>query len=250
MILAAALASCAGGDDPPRPGPVGGGDDPRRAGPVEPAPPGPAAEYPLPAAPGHLAALLREPAVVRERPGGRVAGRLGRRTPFGSPTAVWIRAVRGRGRWVGVVSPATAPGRLGWIDRRRTRLRLYRARASLHADLSAQRLELRVSGRVIRRVPITVGARATPTPTGRFAVTDKLRPTDSPNPYGCCILALSGRQPHLRPGWAGGDRIAIHGSPANRAGGAASAGCLRARDADLRALLGAVVLGTPVVIRA
>ena len=206
--------------------------------------------YAPPRGAGHLAALLREPAVVRVRPGGAVAGRLGRRTPFGAPTSVWIRATRAEGRWVGVVSTATSDGRLGWIDRRRTRMRLYRSAVSLHVDLSARMLELREDGRVRRRMPVTIGAPDTPTPTGAFAVTDKIDPAGSPNPYGCCILALSGRQPHLRPGWAGGDRIAIHGSAAGRAGEAASAGCLRARDRDLRALMEVVLLGSPVVIRA
>ena len=39
---------------------------------------------------------------------------------------------------------------------------------------------------------------STPTPTGRFAVTDKLADARAASPYGCCILALSGRQPRCR----------------------------------------------------
>ena len=193
---------------------------------------------------------MLEPASLRDRPGGRVAGRLAARTPFGAPTAVWVRGTRGGGRWLGVVSVGTPDGTLGWIDRRRVRVRPYRTAVSLHADLSERVLELREDGRVRRRIAVTIGAPATPTPTGSYAVTDKIRPAGSRNPYGCCILALTGRQPDLRPGWAGGNRIAIHGSPVNTTGAAASAGCLRARDRDLRALLRAVVLGTPVVIRA
>jgi lipoprotein-anchoring transpeptidase ErfK/SrfK len=68
--------------------------------------------------------------------------------------------------------------------------------------------------------------------------------------YGCCLLALSGHQPIVRPGWAGGARIAIHGSPSQLVGEAASAGCLRARNEDLRYLMKRIVLGTPVRIRA
>jgi lipoprotein-anchoring transpeptidase ErfK/SrfK len=79
-------------------------------------------------------------------------------------------------------------------------------------------------------------------------VTDKLIPDRSASYYGCCVLALSGHQPHLRPGWAGGDRIAIHGG--GSIGTAASAGCLHATDRDLRRLMRVVTLGTPVVIRA
>jgi lipoprotein-anchoring transpeptidase ErfK/SrfK len=57
---------------------------------------------------------------------------------------------------------------------------------------------------------------------------------------------LSGRQSHLRPGWAGGDRVAIHGGSV---GGAASAGCIHANDADLIRLMKVVPIGTPVYIQ-
>jgi len=107
---------------------------------------------------------------------------------------------------------------------------------------------VRHHGRVVKTIPVSIGRADTPTPTGRFGVTDKLATRGGG--YGCCILALSGHQPHLRPGWAGGDRIAIHGSPQQLVGEAASAGCLRARDKDLRYLLRRVPLGTPVLIRA
>jgi lipoprotein-anchoring transpeptidase ErfK/SrfK len=127
---------------------------------------------------------------------------------------------------------------------------MWRSKLWLHADLSARVLELRRGATTVRRIPVTVGSPSTPTPTGRFAVTDKLVPTQSGGVYGCCVLALSGHQPRLRPGWAGGDRIAIHGSPGRLVGAAASAGCLRARDADLEHLMKRVPLGTPVVIEA
>jgi lipoprotein-anchoring transpeptidase ErfK/SrfK len=97
---------------------------------------------------------------------------------------------------------------------------------------------------------VGVGAPSTPTPTGRFAVTDGLRAAAG-SPYGCCILALSGHQPHVPQGWAGGDRLAIHGTsdPAT-IGAAASLGCLHATDADLRRLMRIVSLGSIVTIRA
>ena len=81
-------------------------------------------------------------------------------------------------------------------------------------------------------------------------MTDKLSGSRFGPYYGCCILALSGHQTHLPAGWPGGDRLAIHGtdSPAT-IGTAASAGCLRAADADLQALMRRVPLGTPVFIR-
>jgi lipoprotein-anchoring transpeptidase ErfK/SrfK len=93
---------------------------------------------------------------------------------------------------------------------------------------------------------IGIGGPSSPTPVGRFGVTDKLIPGRGVSYYGCCLLALSGRQPHLRPGWAGGDRIAIHGGST---GSATSAGCLHASDADLKALMKLIPIGTPVYIR-
>jgi len=80
-------------------------------------------------------------------------------------------------------------------------------------------------------------------------VTDKLDGTSFGPYYGCCVLALSGHQPHPPAGWQGGDRLAIHGTDApGTIGTASSAGCLRAADADLRYLMQRVPLGTPVLV--
>jgi lipoprotein-anchoring transpeptidase ErfK/SrfK len=97
---------------------------------------------------------------------------------------------------------------------------------------------------------VGIGRSGSPTPTGRFAVTDRLAGSNYGSYYGCCILALSAHQPYLPAGWPGGNRIAIHGTNApSTIGTASSAGCLRARDADLRVLMRRVPLGTPVFIR-
>lgn len=87
------------------------------------------------------------------------------------------------------------------------------------------------------------------TPPGDYSVTDALAGPKLGPYYGCCVLAISGHQPNLPPGWIGGDRIAIHGTP-GPVGGAASLGCLRATDADMVDLFALVPLGAPVFIRA
>jgi lipoprotein-anchoring transpeptidase ErfK/SrfK len=120
---------------------------------------------------------------------------------------------------------------------------------SLHVDRSARRLTVRRGGRVLRRVTVAVGRPGTETPTGRFAVTDKLRTRRPDSPYGCCAIALSGHQTKLLPGWPGGDRLAIHATPQTETiGDAASLGCLRAGTRDLQALLRIVPLGAPVFV--
>jgi lipoprotein-anchoring transpeptidase ErfK/SrfK len=121
---------------------------------------------------------------------------------------------------------------------------------SLHADLSGRWLELRRGARTIRRITVAIGRPGSETPTGRFAVTDKLRGGNYGPYYGCCILALNGHQPKLPAGWQGGNRLAIHGTNApGTIGAPASAGCLRAADSDLRLLMRRVPLGAPVFIR-
>jgi lipoprotein-anchoring transpeptidase ErfK/SrfK len=117
-------------------------------------------------------------------------------------------------------------------------------------SLSRRTLTVLDAGKVVRRYLVAIGRPSAPTPTGRFAVTDRL---DVPagTPYGCCILALNAHQPKIAQGWGGGDRIAIHATPATWAiGRRVSHGCVRASDAALKQLMRRVRLGTPVTIHA
>jgi lipoprotein-anchoring transpeptidase ErfK/SrfK len=226
------------------------GPEPTLVSAVEPlAEPAPAAAPPV--EPGFLVVrpASSKGVVVRARPRGPVVARLGARTEFGSPTTLAV--VRTRGRWLGVVTTHLPNGRLGWVDPAETRLARSRTRVSVTVDLSARRLVVRRGDRVLRRVRVAVGRPSTPTPVGRFAVTDKLSGPRYSAAYGCCILALSAHQPNLPSGWPGGDRIAVHGTnDPGSIGTAASAGCPRAGDADMRYLLRTVPLGAPVVVRA
>jgi lipoprotein-anchoring transpeptidase ErfK/SrfK len=228
--------------------------EPRPGTAVLTAAPAPAAE-PQPAAPppnpGRLVVRPRagEQVVVRTRPRGPVVARLGARTEFGSPTTLLV--AERRGRWLGVVTTHVQNGRLGWVDSRAHALASSRTRVRVTIDLSARRLVVRRGDRVLRRITVGIGRPASPTPVGRFAVTDKLPGARYGSYYGCCILALSAHQPNLPPGWPGGDRIAVHGTnDPGSIGEAVSAGCPRARDADLRYLMRVVPLGAPVTVRA
>lgn len=241
---------------------AGRDDEERQAAPAagEAAPAAPPATRPAAAPPdraplgeGHLVAKVRagERVQVYDRPGGRVVGRVGDRSDFGSRTALSVLTTRGGGRWLGVATTVRAHGRLGWIRADGQRLAYARTKRSLHVDLSERRMELREGRRVLRRTRVGVGRPGTPTPTGRFGVTDRMLGGDFGWWYGCCIIAFSARQPELPPGWQGGDRVAIHGTPARSSIGVpTTAGCLRADDGVLRRLMLEVPLGTPVFIRA
>jgi L,D-transpeptidase catalytic domain len=186
---------------------------------------------------------------LRSRPSGPLVARVGATTPFGSRRALGVVTVR-RGRWLGVTEAGLGNNRLGWVDARAGGVRYARTRLQLVVDLSDRTLVVRAGSSVLRQMTVGVGRPGSPTPTGRFSVTDKLHGPSFSTYYGCCILALSATQPNLPAGWTGGNRIAIHGTPSTGSlGDAVSAGCLHAGEADLRYLMRILRLGTPVVIR-
>jgi hypothetical protein len=184
---------------------------------------------------------------LHDAPGGKVLKTVGERTEFGSVRIFWVTKVRGD--WFGVPSSDLPNGELAWIENDESKLDVLETRYLIVADLSERMLELRYGRRVLDRFPVTVGSSSSPTPVGRYSVTDGLAGPGVGPYYGCCVLALTGHQPHLPPDWIGGDRIAIHGTP-EAVGGAGSAGCLRASDPDLVSLFARVPLGAPVFIRA
>jgi hypothetical protein len=200
--------------------------------------------------PAHVIAYVRpgRPLALRSRPFGRVLAQVGSTTQFGSRHAFSV--VTKRGHWLGVTEAGVGGNRLVWVDARAGRLHYARTRLEVDVKLSSRTLVIRRDGLVVRRLSIGVGRPGSPTPTGRFSVTDKLNGPAYSSVYGCCILALSATQPNLPSGWTGGNRIAIHGTPsASDFGRAVSAGCVHASDSDLRYLMRVLPLGTPVVIR-
>ncbi|HEX3691398.1 MAG TPA: L,D-transpeptidase [Solirubrobacteraceae bacterium] len=199
----------------------------------------------LPSGHGALVALLRHPTALHAKPGGRVVAKLALKTEFGSPQAMWV--VRHSGRWLGVVSPKAGNNQVGWIPA--SVASLSRVNWALHVSLSARTLTVMDNGQVKQRYTVAIGAPDAPTPTGRFAVTDRLLTGDPAGPYGCCILALSAKAPHAIQDWSGGNRIAIHSTPETETiGEAVSHGCVRLTLAEGQWLINHIPLGTPAVI--
>src|SRR4051794_10071118 len=135
--------------------------------------------------PGHTVAL-------HAKPRGRVVAHVRDTTRFGSPT--FLAVAEQRGRWLGVTSTDLPNGRLGWLDARNGSLERHRTPLAIRIDLSERRLTLTSRGRVVRRATVGVGRPGSETPTGRFAITDKIAGSRYGPYYGCCILALSGHQ--------------------------------------------------------
>ena len=197
---------------------------------------------------GHaLIATVRRTTALRASPRGPALARLGTRTAFAGPQMLAV--VRRRRGWVSVLHDALPNGAAGWLRARDVRVTTTPWR--LRVDRSDRMAVLLRGRRVVERFRVGIGTPTSPTPLGRFAITDRMvtRGASKAN-YGCCILALSGRQPSLPAGWRGGDRLALHGSPGDADIGAAdTAGCMTARSAVLRRLLRRVPVGTRVDVR-
>lgn len=199
----------------------------------------------LPRGSGALVALVVHATTMRATPGGSPVAQLTTRTEFHSPEALWV--VAHSAKWLGVVSPLAGNGRTGWIPRSATSL--TRVPWELKVSLSARQLQVVENGKVLERYTVAVGRPTAPTPTGRFAVTDRLSTNDPTGPYGCCILALSAHSPHAIQGWSGGTRIAIHSTPdPSSIGQAVSHGCVRLTIAEGSWLMNHIPLGTPTII--
>jgi lipoprotein-anchoring transpeptidase ErfK/SrfK len=185
---------------------------------------------------------------VSQRPGSRPYKRLPAFTEMGSPRHLPVVDVRRD--FVAVAPTMKRNGARVWIKRDHPNVTFVRTMYSLRIDLSRRRLQLRKGRRVVLRASVAVGRPGSPTPVGRFAITDKINGRGISSYYGCCVLALNGRQPRLPAGWRGGNRLAIHGTDApGTIGTAASAGCIRAQDRTLRRLWRHLPLGAPVFIR-
>jgi hypothetical protein len=199
----------------------------------------------LPPGSGALVAQVVHSTRMRATPGGRTIARIGTQTQFGSPDAMWVERLSGA--WLGVASPLAGNNRIGWIPA--ADASLSRVDWKLNVSLSARRLTVLDAGRTVKRFTIAIGAPSSPTPTGHFAVTDRLSTGDPAGPYGCCILALSALAPHAIANWDGGNRVAIHSTPENQSiGEDVSHGCMRLTLAEGRWLLDHIPIGTPALI--
>lgn len=181
------------------------------------------------------------------KPGGDPVLTLGDSTEFGSPTVLTV--LEREGNWVGVPTEQLPNGELGWLKLGADRgaYAVDSVDEEIVVDVSAMSAEFLRDGEVERRWTVSVGAPASPTPTGRFAVTDTLENTFNPA-YGCCVLPITATQPNLPPGWTGGNRMAIHGTT-SPLGLANSNGCVRNGESDMRFLMAKAPLGTPVTIK-
>ena len=181
--------------------------------------------------------------VIFTRPGGPALAVLPSRE-LRSPT--WVPVVRTLPGWHQVLLPSKPNRSSGWIYAEGGGLQNAYSAYRIHIELKAHRLTLHDAGHHLRSWTVAVGARATPTPTGRTFLLASLypdRPTYSPR-----ILPLGTHSSTLDSYGGGSGTVALHGWPDKSVfGREVSHGCVRIPPTALR-LLSRIPLGTSVLI--
>jgi len=166
-----------------------------------------------------------------------------------------VLATRARdGRcWLQVRLPSRPNLAKGWVDAER--LELAATPWRIEVGLRSRTVTLLRRGERVRRYRAVVGAAATPTPTGLFALVDAYR--NDPNDFlGRWVVTLTAHSDVLQRYDGGDGRVALHGrggdSLRDPLGSAASHGCVRLSNAAISGLVRRIgvdaVSGTPVRI--
>jgi lipoprotein-anchoring transpeptidase ErfK/SrfK len=201
----------------------------------------------------HLAQIV-VPTRVRTRPGsGARRERLATEARWGGgPVRLLIlrsaRDRRGR-RWLRVRLQERPNDRAGWIRADHVRRRTTPWR--IVVSTGTRTLTVRRAGSVVRRFAAVVGAPATPTPHGLFAIDERIRQWGGV--LGPWALHLTAHSQVLDDYGGGQGRVAIHGRAgpllADPLGSARSHGCIRIDNAAVSWLAERAIEGTPVIVR-
>lgn len=200
-----------------------------------------------------LTARIAFPTVARRAPrhAARPMLRLSGVTTYSRQPQVLMvtgRSAPGGTRWVRVRLPTRPNGSSGWVPQSHVRLSATRTR--IEVTLGTRTLTVWRGGSRLAVWPVGIGKPATPTPTGRFAISDALATLPAwRSVYGAHTLTLTAHSSVLRRFMGGNGLVAIHGGSTGRVGYAASNGCVILSATHLAAIRRYALPGTPVIIR-
>lgn len=150
--------------------------------------------------------------------------------------------------WVKVDLPTRPNQSKGWVRSDTVDLSFTKLRIEIRTK--ARRIQLLDGKRVVENAKIGVGESLSPTPPGRYFVTDIIRAKQPKGFYGPYALGLSAHSTTYTTFAGGPGQIGIHGTNIPESiGQDVSAGCIRVLNPLIRRLAKRVPLGTPVVIR-
>ncbi len=183
---------------------------------------------------------------VHPRPRARRGTRLlGRRPGQKGPLTFMVE--RERKDWVKVQLPERPNGSSGWVRKRE--VSLSQTDYSVKIDLGRHRITVRQGDRVVERAKVGLGQSATPTPAGRYYMTELIKPPRPDGIYGAYAFSLSGFSDVVTSFNGGNGQLGLHGTNDNSGlGKNVSRGCIRVSNQVIRKLAARLPLGTPVDI--
>ncbi|MDK8171804.1 L,D-transpeptidase [Curtobacterium citreum] len=181
---------------------------------------------------------------VAARPGGDTTTTLSNPQPSGAPLVFLV--VAQQGDWVQVQLAQRPNGSTGWVPS--SAVALSADPYALVVTTATNTLDLYRAGKVVHSYPVATGTGGTPTPTGRFALTELLAPTNAG--YGPYAYGTTAFSDVLNSFGGGPGQIGLHGTDdASSIGRDTSHGCIRMRNADISTLADLLPLGTPLQVR-
>lgn len=159
------------------------------------------------------------------------------------------RVFHGR-TWLKVKLPTRPNRSTGWVPR--DRVKLAHTNRFIVVDISRRQVQIFRKGRMISSFRVVVGAAATPTPVGLFAIYDRDRQADPGGFVGPFTLPLTAHSRKLRRYDGGPGLVAFHGrsgaSLLDPLGSARSHGCIRMSNRRI-IHMASMTLGTAVLIK-
>ncbi|WP_284732557.1 L,D-transpeptidase [Curtobacterium flaccumfaciens] len=191
-----------------------------------------------------VAAVRGDSVPVSATAGGASGQTLSNPQQSGAPLV--FRVVDRQDGWVRVQLPQRPNGSLGWVPA--GAVTLSEDPYAIVVTRSENTLDLYKAGKVVNSYPVATGTGGTPTPTGRFALTELLAPTNAG--YGPYAYGTTAFSDVLNSFGGGPGQIGLHGTDdTSSIGTAASHGCVRMHNADITALAELLPLGTPIQVR-
>jgi hypothetical protein len=202
-----------------------------------------------------LIAHLVAPVEARAAPSGRPVARIPALAVWNrGPVGLLVLAERrmpGGALWLRIRLPFRPNGASAWIPANVVRFETTPWRIVVSVDARTVTLERR--GRPVDVFRAVVGAPRTPTPTGLYAVSERVKQPDPHAFYGPWVLLLTAYSNTLQRFDGGPGQVSIHGragaSLRDPLGTALSHGCIRIDNSPVDLLARVAVEGTPVLIR-
>src|SRR5215471_20403597 len=176
--------------------------------------------------------------------------KLSDKTEYNIPRTYLVTDQTSRPGWLNVLLPIRPNGTTGWI--KASDVTLGTSDYEIRIEVGAHRLTLLKLGQPVLQSAVVVGAEKTPTPPGRFYVTDPLDLHSQPNAgYGVFALGISGYSEVLTSFKGGPGQLAVHGTNnPDQVGQNISNGCVRVPNDIIETIAFQAPLGTPVTILA